>query len=438
MTLENRTLEVVKTPVEELELGMYVSQLDKDWVNSSFLFQGFYIEDEEQLRQLRDECEYVYIDLEKVEKIERPAPKKAEVKPESKKSVFGLDRFRHKEEEKPVIQKREHTHHLNDILSNKVDAKTIEPPKKTTSFSNEMGVAKQARTKTRKVVKNVITDVQKGGAIDGGLAEDAVHDCMESMLRTPDAMMLNMNLKDKHMSSWQHSMNVSMLAVNLGRFLNLEDDELVTLGLCGMFHDIGNTLISKKELDAAGDKRELIRSHTTLGYELLSKYPGQLGTVVADAAHSHHENLDGSGFPQGLQGDQISPFVRMITIVDLYDTLTSDKHNRKGLSHYEAMVQMLKRVDAGHLDKTLFDRFNQCIGTYPVGSVVELNSGEIAVVVEENANQRLKPIVMIVTDANKKECDRMLVNLAKPKINGRDNPYSIKTIVHPGQYNIEM
>lgn len=442
MSQEIQGVEIVKTSVNDLEMGMYISKLDKDWVDSSFLFQGFFIEEDEQIEQLKAECTYVYIDIEKIEEISKKPTIKVTPEPQvkTKKSVFGLDSFHHKKEEAPLFvkKKREHTHQLNDILSHKVEAKTIEPPKKTVSVANEMGVAKLTRTKTRSVVKHTLEDIRKGGEINSLDAEDAVHDCMESMLRTPDAMMLNMNLKDKHMSSWQHSMNVSVLAIDLGRFLNLKDEELITLGLCGMFNDIGNSLISKEDLDKATDKRALIRTHTTLGYQLLSKQSGQMGTVVANVALSHHENLDGSGFPHGLQGEQISPYTRMITIVDAYDTLTSDKPNKKGLSHYEAMVQMLKRVDAGHIDKTLFDSFNQCIGTYPVGSVVELNTGEIAVVVEENPNQRLKPIVMLVTTADKQECFRVVINLGKPKINGVDNSYFIKTIVHPDQYNIEV
>ncbi|NOQ35184.1 MAG: DUF3391 domain-containing protein [Methylococcaceae bacterium] len=441
MSQENKSIDVVKTLIEDLEMGMYVSKLDIDWVDSSFLFQGFIIEEPEQLQQLREECEYVYIDLEKEEPVEeRPKPK-VTTEPKPKKATFGLDRLRHKADETPQFVKKErtHTNELNDILSHKVETNTIEPPKKTVSVANEMGVAKLTRTKTRAVVKDVLSGIKKGGEIDASLAEDAVHDCMDSMLRTPDAMMLNMNLKDKHMSSWQHSMNVAVLAIDLGRFLNLKDDELITLGLCGMFNDVGMTLISKKDLDEATDKRELIRSHTTLGYEKLSKLDGQMGTVVANVALSHHENLDGSGYPHGLQGDQISAYTRIITIVDIYDTLTSDKPNKKGLSHYETMVQMLKRVDAGHIDKTLFDSFNQCIGTYPVGSMVELNTGEIAVVMEENANHRLKPIVMIVIDAKQQECsNRKLINLSKPKIEGQDNTYFIKTIVSPEKYNIEI
>jgi putative nucleotidyltransferase with HDIG domain len=436
----------IKTPVSDLKIGMYVSRLDKDWTQSSFLFQGFLIEDDEQMTQLKAECSYVYIDAAKEEIVIPQATAVKVATAPIKKAGFSFSQLRGQQEdslgtEKPVELKREQTNRLRDITEHKVAAETIKPPKKVASFSHEMGVAKLAHGKTTTLLKNVMTDVkasQDASMIDGQVAESAIQDCMSSVLRSPDAMLLAMKLKGKHHSTWQHCMNVSMLAMNLGRFLNIADEELVTLGLCGMFHDIGNLLISKEELDKAGDKRELIRSHTTLGGDFLSKSGKPLNGEVAEVAYSHHENLDGSGFPRGLKGDQITPYTRIITIVDLYDTLTSDKTNRKGLSHYEAMIKILKEVEAGHLDKMLVDSFNQCIGTYPVGCFVEMNSGEIGVVVEENPEQRLKPIVMLLTTPDKQERPKQLVNLAKASFDGKANTYAIKSFVNPEHYHLEI
>jgi putative nucleotidyltransferase with HDIG domain len=302
-----------------------------------------------------------------------------------------------------------------------------------------MGVAKLTHSKTSSLLKNVMADVKAGNAVvDTLVAEQAMHDCMSSVLRSPDAMLLAMNLKGKHHNVWQHGMNVSVLAINLGRHLNLADDELVTLGLCGMFHDIGNLLISKKDLEDAGDKRELIRSHTILGGDLLSKSEGKFSNEVAQAAYAHHENLDGSGFPYGLKDKQITAFTRIVSIADLYDTLTTDTSTRKGLSHYEAIKQLLKEADNNHLDGTLVNSFNQCLGAYPVGCYVEMNTGEIGVIVEANPEQRLKPIVMLLTTPDKKERPKQLVNLAKASFDGHTNTYSIKSIIHPEQYSLEL
>lgn len=434
MSQENSKASVIKIAVAELKLGMYVSKLDKDWTQSSFLFQGFLIEEQAQIQQLKHECSYVYVDAEK----ETPPPAPAASPHATQTTQSGVNLESKNQPPPPVVKKRENTQTLTDIVQQKTAARQ-KPPEKIASFSHEMGGAKLAYHKTSAVVKNVIAEVKEGGNIDGEMAEQAVHDCMESMLRSPDAMMLTMNLKGKHLTTWHHCMNVSVLAISLGRHLNVKDEDLVTLGLAGMFHDIGTLLIPPEELAKAGDKRELIQSHTTLGYELLAQCSGQLGAVVADVAHYHHENLDGSGFPQGLQDEQISAFTRIISIVDFYDTLTSDKVNgQKGLNHYEAMLQLFKRVSAKHFDENLVQSFNQCIGTYPVGSLVELNSGEIAMVVEENIQYRLKPIVMLLTTADKHPCSKQLINLAKSHIDGRENTYAIKRMVRADDYVLDI
>jgi putative nucleotidyltransferase with HDIG domain len=427
MSLEHTVITEVKTPVSDLKIGMYVSRLDKDWTQSSFLLQGLLIESEADIKQLAQECSYVYVDTAQQQVVQTDIGSKTAV---AKKAGASTGTEEGGELEKPPELKREQTVHLSEIMEKKIAPETIKPPKKIASYSYEMGVAKLAHHKTGALLKNVMTDVKSGNLnLDAEVAEQAIHECMSSVLRSPDAMLLAMNLKGKHHNIWQHGMNVSMLAMSLGRHLNLADEELVTLGLCGMFHDIGMLLITKEALEKAGDKRELIQSHTTLGGDLLSKCSGQLSGVVAEVAYSHHENLDGSGFPLGLKDNNISPYTRIISIVGLYDSLTTGTSTRKGLGHYEAMIELLKEVDNNHLDKALVNSFNQAIGTYPVGCYVEMNTGEIGIVVEENPEQRLKPIVMLLTTPEKKERPKLLVNLAKAVVEGQPNTYAIKNII---------
>lgn len=443
MSLEHTIITEVKTPVSDLKIGMYVSRLDKDWTESSFLLQGLLIETEDDIKQLTQECSYVYVDEAKQEVLQADTSTAKITAAPAKKANF-LDGLRAKKEveeidERPPEFKREQTNRLSDIMERKIAAETIKPPKKVVSFSHEMGRAKLTHKKTSTLLKNVMEDVKTDNVvIDVAVAEQAIHDCMASALRSPDAMLLAMNLKGKQNTVWQQGMNVAVLAITLGRHLNLADEELVTLGLCGMFHDVGMLLISKEAVEKAADKRELIRSHTRLGKEFLSKCSGQLSGIVADVAYSHHENLDGSGFPRGLKDTEINPYTRIVSIASLYNTLTTDTPSRKGVGHYEAMVVLLNEVEKNHLDKTLVNSFSQCIGTYPVGCYVEMNSGEIGVVVEANPEQRLKPIVMLLTTPDKKERPKELVNLAKATFDGKPNTYSIKSIVTSGQHGLEL
>jgi HD-GYP domain-containing protein (c-di-GMP phosphodiesterase class II) len=440
----------VKTPVSDLKIGMYVSRLDKDWTESSFLLQGLLIETEEDIKQLTAECSYVYVEgaEAKTEAVPKETTVKTVAEP-SKKANFSFSALLGKKEEAeeiidiapPPELNREQTNQLNDILEHKIAPETIKPPKKIASFSHEMGVAKLILNKIGILLKKIMGDIKTGKGIDEAAVADAekiTHHCMASVLRSPDAMLLAITQEEKQHTLWQQGMNVSVLAISLGRHLNLADEELVTLGLCGMFHDMGMLLISKDDLEKTSDRRELIHSHTLLGGDFLSKCPGQLSHAVAKVAYSHHENLDGSGFPLGLADKDITSYTRIISIASLYNTLTTDTPSRKALSHYAAMAELFKEAEKKHLDKTLVNSFNQCIGTYPIGCYVEMNTGEIGVVVEANIEQRLKPIIMLLTTPDKKERPRQLINLAKASFDGKVNTYSIKSIVNPEHYAIEL
>jgi HD-GYP domain-containing protein (c-di-GMP phosphodiesterase class II) len=164
---------------------------------------------------------------------------------------------------------------------------------------------------------------------------------------------------------------------------------------------------------------------------------GQLAEVAAQVAYCHHERLDGSGFPRGLQGAQISAYTRMISIINVYDNLTATKPGKKPLTHYDAMTVLLENAGT-QFDATLVDSFNRCIGTYPVGCVVEMSSGEIAMVVEENEVQRLRPKVMLLTNPDKEKIPKKVVNLAALEFKGDADAYFIKAIVDAEHYGIKL
>lgn len=425
----------VKVPVSKLKLGMFVCRLDKEWVDSNFLFQGFLINTEEIIEQIKAECDVVYIDENRgvaahksLADIHHKEPVKA------KKSFFSKLLGG-----KKINLNRKNTHILRDIVELSVDSKTINPPKRMISFDEEMPVAEQAHATANILIKDFMAHVKRGGPVDIIVAKNAVYDCMTSILRTPDAMLLLTRLKTKDYSLWQHSMNVSVIAISLGRYLNLHDDELVLLGLCGMFHDIGKLRISNDILMAAKTKNELqaiLNSHALLGRDILLKNMGQLAEVAAQVAYCHHEHLDGSGFPRGLQGSQINAYTRMISIINTYDNLTTSRPGKKALTHYDAMTVLLEKAGT-HFDATLVDVFNRCIGTYPVGCTVEMNSGEIAVVVEENEVQRLRPKIMLLTNAEKQKIPKKVVNLANLEFTSEQDFYFIKAIVDARVYDFK-
>ncbi len=426
----------VKISVHDLKLQMYVSRLDKDWTESSFLFQGFLVVTQSQVSQIQQECEYVFIDVIKSEKTHKAALlNPAAHKKHRKKSFFNL---------KSLISKkhksgRENTYQLKDIIKQKVNINQIVPPKKQKSFDQEMHVAKQSHSKASLLVKDFMRNVKSGGAVDMVVAKDTVRDCIDSILRSPDAMLLITRLKTQKYNVWQHSMNVSVLAISLGRYLNLNNDDLMMLGLCGMFHDIGKLHISKKDFLSAVNKKQLLESHTSLGRNILLNNMGELAGIAAEVAYSHHEHLDGSGYPRGLRDVHISAYARMIAIIDRYDNLISDKNDTLASTHYEAMGVLLENAGK-HFDKDLVNSFNRCIGTYPVGSIVEMNSGEIAMVVEANETQKLRPKILLLTTSDKQKCLKKLINLADIKLDqtAPQEFYAIRGIVRPETYGIKL
>lgn len=436
MPPKTMTIIEVKIPVSKLKQGMYVCRLDKEWVESSFVFQGFLINNEALIKQLKEECDYVYIDENRGVPAEKSLADFSRKEQEKQKKSF-LDKLLSR---KNAAKNRKHTHKLVDIVDRTVEIENISPPEKLVSFEEEMPAAELAHATAGTLIKDFMTHVKRGGPVDIIVAKHAVYDCISSILRSPDAMLLLMRLKHKDYSVWQHSMNVSVLAISLGRYLNLHDDELMLLGLCGMFHDIGKLRISNQLMAAATSKKELqdiLNSHTELGRDILLACMGQLAEVAAQVAYCHHEHLDGSGFPRGVRGAQISDYTRMISIINLYDNLTSSRPGKKALTHYDAMTVLLEKAGK-HFDETLVNSFNRCIGTYPVGCVVEMSSGEIALVVEKNEEQRLRPKILLLTDQQKQKIPETVVNLADLEFTEEGDSYFIKAIVDAENYGIKL
>ncbi len=474
---------------------MYVCALDKPWKDSSFIFQGFLVQNDNIIQQVKDECQTVYIDVSRQSmsvSISSAAGKLAD----TRRTKVNTAKKRRATDTKsgffksiPLLintkfsksPKRLRHNNLQDIVNKHINVKDIQPPKKIKSFEREINEAQSAHKNTRLVIQKFMDEVEAGGTIDMQIANKAVQDCMFSVLRSPDAMMLMTRLKTKDKKTWQHSMNTCVMAITLGRFLNLEEEELKTLGLCAMLHDIGKTLIPEGILNKSSglnaDELKIMQSHTTLGRNMLTtcSFKGgmiteilnksteldfeqmkgmelhsplgnniltscskKLESIIADVAYCHHERLDGHGYPQGLSDIQISPYAKMIAIVDAYDSLTNDKNFRMGKTHFEAIEILLKRTDS-HFDRTLVGCFIQALGTYPAGSAVELRSGEIGLVIEVNQQQKLKPKIIILSDQQKKpHAEEKIIDLARLGRDKSRESYTIKTIIRPDAYNIDI
>lgn len=436
-------------PSNHLLIGMYVCELDKPWEDSTFIFQGFLIENDKIRQKVIDECDFVYIDIEKQSadlqilhtNIHSPSAKPKSTIKHSFSSKFGRRTLSFLTSTRSKLSGKRKTNRLKDIINKNVIAETIVQPKKQKTFEQEIKSAQLAHKKTSQMFQDFMEEVKNKGTVDIQIAKSAVRDCMYSVLRTPDALMLTTQLKDKDRNSWHHSMNTCVYSISLARHLNLRDDEMLTLGLCGLLHDIGKTripqvILSKKtKLDA--DENEIMRSHTTLGHNIITSLPSGLSAVIAEVAHNHHERIDGKGYPRGLSGTQISPYTRIVTIANMYDSLTTDSTYEIGKTHFEAIDIMLSQSRT-HLDETLLKAFIQCIGVFPTGSAVEMNTGEIGIVVEINQQKKLRPKIMLLSDKNKTPQRERIIDLAKPEYITAENPLSVKTIIRSDTHNLDI
>ncbi len=390
----------------ELQVGMYVSKLDRPWLDTPFLFQGFELKNAAEIREVQDQCDFVYVDVLKQRK-----SRNLKLESKSKKTIFS----------KSWLEGR------------------VAPPPKS-NFSAEIEFAESVYRETSSLVKSFMEEVALGRAINVEIAKKAVAECVQSVIKSPDALMWLTQLKNRDEYTSQHSMNVCIYSIALGRQINLPEHELEEIGLCGMMHDMGKLRIPLEVLNKPGifvqEERDIMQTHSALGWQLLMSSSGMLGCAI-DAAYGHHERLDGKGYPRGLTEERIHPYTRIVTITDMYDAIVSDRVYRRGRTHLEA-INLLIKYSGTQLDPGLVIKFIESLGIYPPGSVVELTNGEIAVVVEVHQEKKLKPKIIILVNGEKTRIKPYLVDLAITDFDKTGKKYRIKYIVRADKYDLDM
>jgi len=393
------------TPVSQLAIGMFVVELDRPWLETPFLFQGFELKTEEQIQSVKNFCNYVYIDKTKTRTI--------------KHTIAG----------NPSLTQ-------SKILNN-IDVDKA-PPKNAGAFEQEILRAESIYTDTEQVIANFMKTAAKGSGVDGWLAKKSVAECVNSVLNSPDAMLWLTQLKNKDKYTMQHSLNTCLLSIVFGRHLNLSKEVMINLGLCGMLHDIGKMQIPLRILRKRGplteEELKIMKTHTTLGYELL-KSSDCMDSCVAETVLTHHERLDGSGYPRGLKQGSISDYAKIVSIVDAYDSMTSDKVYQESKTHLEATHLMMTMAGI-YWDKKLVIKFIESLGVYPPGCVVVMTNGAIGIVVEVNERMKLRPRVILLLDEEKQPVPEQLIDLSQMVCDKKGNVYTIKNIVKAEDWNI--
>ncbi len=375
-------------PVGELRPGMYVADLDRPWLGAPFLFQGFPITSAKQIDALKQYCETVFIDL-----------------------------------ERDTSDGQHDGHRLTE--ASLIGSVVYE---ELTSVEKELAVARKIYSAFEENIQTAFDKLRVEEGLDLEVLKEPVRTMTRSIERNPDAMMLLFKLKQKSSNEFSRAVDTLIHMTAFGRFLQFPGERLLLLGLAGLLLNVGkvrlpNSILQKRNALTV-EEYALAKTHVMHSVEMIRAAPG-LSTGLADVVIQHHERLDGSGYPQGLRGRQISPDGAISGLVDSYSALTSVRHWAAAVSPSTAL-SVLHKVRGTLFDELLVEKFIQCIGIYPVGSAVELNTGEIAIVIAQNLMRRLQPRVMVILDAGRKPIrPPVVLDLVKEPKATPDDPYRI-------------
>lgn len=260
---------------------------------------------------------------------------------------------------------------------------------------------------TRLEAKKFVEEAMQKLDFNGALAEQAlaiVIKLIDELIENEEIIISLGKLRKIDDYTLEHSVNVCILSLIIGISMELNYDGLMDLGVGAILHDIGKMLIPKEILNKPGaltvEEYEIVKKHTTYGYEILKK-SNKISEIAAEVALCHHERLDGNGYPLGKKVNRISTYSRIVAICDVYDALTSDRIYKKKIEAHKALEYICKMVYT-QFDIEIVKVLLSCIGIYPLGSLVKLNTNEVGLVVDLNKIDASKPVVRILLDRNGK------------------------------------
>ena len=404
-----------KVSTDDLTLGMYVAELDRSWESapfeSPFELQGFTIQNVEELLKVQKLCRYVYID-----------------------PNLGVGAKRYLSDE------HQFNSAINMIQETAAAAPLAEYYPEREPIEREIVRAKEILDDTCRVYDQVIRDVESGNKVDTNSVKNVVGSLVESVLRNASAASWLVRLKKRDEKAYSHSISVCVLGLTLGRYLGLTKKQLDALGMAALLQDIGKLSIPPSVLSKAErlDKREreLIKLHVNKSISLIRSMEDVSSEIIHVTA-MHHERFDGTGYPRGLSRSEIHLLGSIAGLVDTYEAMTANRPYRRAKTGFEALMELYDERDRAYAGG-LIEQFIQCVGIFPVGGFVKLNTGEIAVVVQRNQIVQLKPRLMILTDpkGNKLPHPQTLDLSAQFVLPGR-MPRLISKIIEPEDYGIE-
>jgi len=426
--------EIIST--QALRLGMFVAELDRPWLETPFLMQGFLLQDEEQLAALRELCRFVTIDRARSTGEEYKAGVAQHFVPEKRQASPRAPIVYYQSGKKMILPPLE------------VDGKRELAGRHFTTVrylddirvEEELPTARTSYQSAQNLLRDLDEQVAAGNMPDIEHVDRTVSNLVECVVRNPDALIWLSKLKRTDNQIYDHSLTVSIHLMAFGRNLSLPPDELHPLGMGGLLKDIGIMRLPPELLHKpAGltpDEREHMRSHVDHGTDMLAEETA-LPSDVRDIVAKHHERIDGSGYPRRLTGEQIGLYAEMAGIVDSYCAMLSPRPFRPARLN-QWVIEEINAMRNIRFTAAVVDEFVQFVGLYPVGTLVELNSGEVGVVVEQSRVRRLKPRIMLLLGPDKtRNPSPGILNLLNEPLVREGMPYRILRDLPPGSFGLD-
>ncbi|MCP5326521.1 MAG: HD-GYP domain-containing protein [Oceanospirillaceae bacterium] len=363
---------IKKIPITALRVGMYVTNITQRGITLTEQEREGRVKDQATIDQLIARgVTFLYIDVKQGDDCSEGVP------------LTEVD-AKHQQDMQTLVEK-------HAPLS-------LEP---TAELGQELKKAEKLHHQALDLVYHAMEAAKAGKNVSISPFEQMADGFVSSVFRNQNALACLSRIRDKDSYLMEHSVNVAVLMSILGKHLQLDPTTLHQCVTGALLHDIGKILIPDSVLHKPGKLTDeeffIMKKHSTFSRDIL-KRSGGFPDICVNIAGQHHERLDGNGYPDGLKGDNIAAEARMASVVDIYDAITADRVYHKGMTPSVALKRMLEWVDF-HLDKQYLHAFIKAIGIYPVGSLVELESGRLAVVIAENLGNTLKPTLKIIYNA---------------------------------------
>lgn len=398
---------IKKVKVEQLRPGIYIHSFNINWFKHPFLGNKKLIKDYQAIEKIRKSgVQEVLIDTTK-----------------------GLDVYESRQSKREELLRAFESDH--DYMFNLAPLISIQVP-----IGEEIDKAREIKKEARQIIEKISRDVTLGEKIQVEEVNHVIDHILGSLSRNKDAMLSLINIRSRDEYTYMHSVNVGILVTAFCKSLGMDDDKIKRYGSGALLHDIGKTNISMQLLNKPAalshDEYDEMRKHVEYGREILSR-SNDISCETIEITYQHHERLDGSGYPLGLRGDAIGQGGRLAAIVDVYDAITAERAY-SGKTSPAIALKKLYEWSHIHFDAGLVQSFIRFMGIYPVGSLVQLESGFLGIVVESGRENIMRPTVRLIYDRkhNMRIAPRDL-NLSE----GIGEIHQIKSSEDPRKWNID-